>query len=144
MLSPPPGLATQDSSASGTSSTLAVAASALVRPKVTQSSNPLLAVSSQPAAKLNDPRPQTRDSLVASLFPTRRSAQDRAVSSGGALWSGLHSKAGAAFTDNLGGWPPEGQESASLATDRITHALDSLRKAQDEDRTGAKGTLTSI
>ena len=49
------------------------------------------------------------------------------------------SKAGSAFTENL-----IPQESASLATDRILLALDGLRKAQDEDRTGTKGTLTSI
>ena len=46
--------------------------------------------------------------------------------------------------ESLGGHPPGGQESTSLATDRIIHALDGLRKAQDKDRTGTKGTLTSI
>ena len=36
------------------------------------------------------------------------------------------------------------QDGSTLAADRIIHALDGLRKVQAEDRTGTKGTLSSI
>ncbi|CAE7252651.1 unnamed protein product, partial [Symbiodinium pilosum] len=48
-------------------------------------------------------------------------------------------KTGASFGESLGS-----SGSTSLATDRIIHAIDGLRKAQDEDKTGTKGTLTSV
>ena len=34
--------------------------------------------------------------------------------------------------------------STSLATDRIIHAIDGLRKVQDEDKTGTKGQVSSL
>ena len=61
-------------------------------------------------------------------------------------------------TSGKAGGPPEASEqkigssfgealgatgSTSLATDRIIPAIDGLRKAQDEDKTGSKGTPTS-
>ena len=49
------------------------------------------------------------------------------------LGQGLVRKAGAAFGEQLGPSDP------TLATDRIIHAIDGLRKAQDEDKTGTKG-----
>ena len=58
------------------------------------------------------------------------------------LWSGLPSKAGAAFNETFGS-SGSAQDGSSLAADRIIHALDGLRKVQDEHRTGAKGTLSS-
>ena len=47
-------------------------------------------------------------------------------------------KAGAAFGEQLGPSNP------TLATDRIIHAIDGVRKAQDEDKTGTKGQVSSI
>ena len=72
--------------------------------------------------------PPTKESLASALFPTRQGASGANPKG---VWSGLPSKAGAAFSENLG--------SGSGAQD-----LDGLRKVQDEDRTGAKGTLSSI
>ena len=54
------------------------------------------------------------------------------------LGQGLVRKAGAAFGEQLGPSDP------TLATDRIIHAIDGLRKAQDEDKTGTKGQVSSI
>ena len=54
------------------------------------------------------------------------------------LGQGLLRKAGAAFGEQLGPSNP------TLATDRIIHAIDGLRKAQDEDKTGTKGQVSSI
>ena len=56
------------------------------------------------------------------------------------LGQGLLRKAGAAFAfgEQLGSSTP------ALATDRIIHAIDGLRKAQDEDKTGTKGQVSSI
>ena len=54
------------------------------------------------------------------------------------LGQGLVRKAGAAFGEHLGPSDP------TLATDRIIHAIDGLRKAQDEDKTGTKGQVSSI
>ena len=54
------------------------------------------------------------------------------------LGQGLVRKAGAAFGEQLGPSNP------TLATDRIIHAIDGLRKAQDEDKTGTKGQVSSI
>ena len=141
---PPPRLLAQDTppNAAGPATPTTSAASALVRPKVTPGTNPLLAAAGQASAKFGEPRPQTKDSLVASLFPKRESSNQR--NSGGSLWSGLPSKAGATFTEALGGHPSTEGDASSLATDRITHALDGLRKAQDEDKTGTKGTLASL
>ncbi|CAE7264558.1 unnamed protein product, partial [Symbiodinium microadriaticum] len=47
-------------------------------------------------------------------------------------------KAGASFGEQLGASNP------TLARDRIIHAIDGLRKAQDEDKTGTKGQVSSI
>ena len=55
----------------------------------------------------------------------------------------MPSKAGATFTEALGS-STGAPDSGTLAADRIIHALDGLRKVQDEDRTGTKGTLSSI
>ncbi|CAE7323972.1 unnamed protein product [Symbiodinium sp. CCMP2456] len=47
-------------------------------------------------------------------------------------------KAGANFGDLAATSDP------GLATDRISHAIDGLRKAQDEDKTGTKGQLSAL
>ena len=86
---------------------------------------------------------------VARLFPTAgHDAQPGLVSAAAGalaiqqpslgLGQGLVRKAGAAFGEQLGPGNP------TLATDRIIHAIDGLRKAQDEDKTGSKGQVSSI
>ena len=106
-----------------TSGTMAVAASALVRPKVTQSQNPL--------------RLEASDSRLPGRFFVSYSGK---CSGQGCLFRGCPvvrppSKAGAAFTESLGGHPPGGQDNASLATDRIIHALHPGRPPQGATRT---------
>ncbi|CAE7615113.1 LCP2 [Symbiodinium sp. CCMP2456] len=54
------------------------------------------------------------------------------------LLPGLRRKAGANFGDLAATADP------GLATDRIIHAIDGLRKAQDEDKTGTKGQLSAL
>ena len=104
--------------------------------------NPLLASScaaSRATGLIGEEHP-TKEHLASALFPTRQGVSD---SKPKGLWSGLPSKAGAAFTETLGGGTGA-QDGSTLAADRIIHALDGLRKVQDEDRTGTKGTLSSI
>ena len=54
------------------------------------------------------------------------------------LGQGLVRKARASFGEQLGPGNP------ALATDRKIHAIDGLRKAQDEDKTGTKGQISSV
>ena len=86
---------------------------------------------------------------VARLFPTAASDMPSGLVSAATgalsfqqpsigLGQGLVRKAGAAFGEQLGPSDP------TLATDRIIHAIDGLRKAQDEDKTGTKGQVSSI
>ena len=86
---------------------------------------------------------------VARLFPTAASDVPSGLVSAATgalsfqqpsigLGQGLVRKAGAAFGEQLGPSDP------TLATDRIIHAIDGLRKAQDEDKTGTKGQVSSI
>ena len=56
------------------------------------------------------------------------------------LWSGLSNKAGATYGEALG----SGSDQASAATDRIIHAIDGIRRSQEAEKTGTKGTLASI
>ena len=49
-----------------------------------------------------------------------------------------HHKAGAVLGEALG------EASSQILTDRLIHTIDGLRKSQEEDKTGTKGTLTSI
>ena len=80
-------------------------------------------------------------SVAAQLFPTTSGVDrpssvvsldtGRSALTGLGLGRGLLRKAGAAF----GG---------SLAADRIIHAIDGLRKVQDEDKTGTKGQVSSL
>ena len=60
------------------------------------------------------------------------------VSTGAAPLPHDSRKAGAAYGESLGGAPDHTQ------TDRIIRAIDGIRKAQDEDKTGAKGTVISL
>ena len=111
--------------------------SGLVQARVTPPDNHLLASS--------DGLPEA----VARLFPTsgiETSSGLVSVATGAlslhqpsiGLGHGLVRKAGAAFGEQLGPSDP------TLATDRIIHAIDGLRKAQDEDKTGTKGQVSSI
>ena len=85
--------------------------------------------------------------IVAQLFPTSGSEPRPGLVSAAAgtlatnpttfgLGQGLVRKAGASFGEQLGPSTP------ALATDRIIHAIDGLRKAQDEDKTGTKGQVS--
>ena len=87
--------------------------------------------------------------VVAQLFPTSGSENRPSLVSAAAgtlasnstafsLCQGLVRKAGASFGEQLGASNP------TLARDRIIHAIDGLRKAQDEDKTGTKGQVSSI
>ena len=73
-----------------------------------------------------------RPSSVVSLDTGRSALADLG------LGRGLLRKAGAAFGEQLG------PSSTSLATDRIIHAIDGLRKVQDEDKTGTKAQISSL
>ncbi|OLQ15436.1 hypothetical protein AK812_SmicGene287 [Symbiodinium microadriaticum] len=111
--------------------------SSLVQARVTPPDNHLLASS--------DGLPEA----VARLFPTPGSDATSGLVSAATgtlslhqpslgLGQGLVRKAGASFGEQLGPSDP------TLATDRIIHAIDGLRKAQDEDKTGTKGQVSSI
>ena len=111
--------------------------SSLVQARVTPPDNHLLASS--------DGLPEA----VARLFPTPGSDTTSGLVSAATgalslhqpsigLGQGLVRKAGASFGEQLGPSDP------TLATDRIIHAIDGLRKAQDEDKTGTKGQVSSI
>ena len=87
--------------------------------------------------------------IVTQLFPTPGSETRPSLVSAAAgtlatnptafgLGQGLVRKAGASFGEQLG------PSTSALATDRIIHAIDGLRKAQDEDKTGTKGQVSSI
>ena len=121
---------------------LSVTAPGLVNPRTTTTQNPLLASSSvvSRATGLVGEEQPTKERLTSALFPTRQGVSDTRPKG---LWSGLPSKAGATFTEALGS-STGATDSGTLAADRIIHALDGLRKVQDEDRTGTKGTLSSI
>ena len=142
---PPPGLnpfgrALVSPTRAATS--LSITAPGLVIPRAATAQNPLLASSSAAsrATGLTGEEHPTKEHLASALFPTRQGASDSRPKG---LWSGLPSKAGATFTETLGG-STGAQDGSTLAADRIIHALDGLRKVQDEDRTGTKGTLSSI
>ena len=111
--------------------------SSLVQARVTPPGNHLLASS------------EGLPEAVARLFPTSGSdtAPGLVSAATGALTlhqpsiglgQGLVRKAGASFGEQLG------PSDSTLATDRIIHAIDGLRKAQDEDKTGTKGQVSSI
>ena len=78
----------------------------------------------------------TSRGLAASLFFQGGVETDRKH-----LWSGLSNKAGAAFVDALGVGPAD---LPAASTDRIIHAIDGIRRAQQAEKTGTKGTLASI
>ena len=48
-------------------------------------------------------------------------------------------KTGGSFSEALGASP-----SGAVTADRLIHAIDGLRKAQDEDKTGSKGVVASL
>ena len=73
--------------------------------------------------------------LGVSLFPHSGVNTDRRH-----LWSGLSNKAGAAYGEAFG----SSADPASAATDRIIHAIDGMRRSQEAQKTGTKGTLSSI
>ena len=85
-------------------------------------------------------------SVVSQLFPTPGTALRPALVSSSfepvpsgppsfGLGQGLVRKAGASFGKQLG---------PSTPADRIIHAIDDLRKAQDENKTGTKGQVSWI
>ena len=100
----------------------------LVAPSLAGKPNPLLGGSS------TIPVPATRG-LAASLFPHSGVGTDRKH-----LWSGITNKAGATYGEAFG----SSADSASAATDRIIHAIDGVRRSQEAEKTGTKGTLASI
>ena len=48
-------------------------------------------------------------------------------------------KTGASFSEALGAAP-----GGAVTADRLIHAIDGLRKAQDEDKTGSKGVVSAL
>ena len=103
--------------------------SQLVASSLSGKPNPLLGISSGTVSA-----PSAR-SLAASLFPHSGVGTDRRH-----LWSGLANKAGATYGEAFG----SGADPASAATDRIIHAVDGIRRSQEAEKTGTKGTLSSI
>ena len=104
-------------------------ASQLVAPSLSGKPNPLLGLSSGTVSAT------AARSLAASLFPQSGVNTDRRH-----LWSGLSNKAGAAYGEAFG----SSADPASAATDRIIHAIDGIRRSQEAEKTGTKGTLSSI
>ncbi|CAE7682206.1 unnamed protein product, partial [Symbiodinium microadriaticum] len=111
--------------------------SGLVQARVTPPDNHLLAPSGGLPDAVARLFPTTGPEVTSGLVSAATGALSLQQPSLG-LGQGLVRKAGAAFGEHLGPSDP------TLATDRIIHAIDGLRKAQDEDKTGTKGQVSSI
>ena len=111
--------------------------SGLVQARVTPPDNHLLTSSSGLPDAVARLFPTTGSEATSGLVSAATGALSLQQPSIG-LGQGLVRKAGAAFGEQLGPSDP------TLATDRIIHAIDGLRKAQDEDKTGTKGQVSSI
>ena len=116
--------------------------------RLAASSNPFetLVKNKAPALVASFGQPSSSNPLLGGVVPTfpplggtpHWFQGSLSVGEGGRI-DGRPSKTRASFGESLGSWG-----STSLATDRIIHAIDGLRKAQDEDKTGSKGTLRSV
>ena len=139
-VSPLPSFPSSDDRARPTASSGSTPELPLVAPSGSKSSignpgkaNPLL---------YNQPRPVSAGAgfQTSSLFHNRKVAGPTELPM--SFLGAPPDKRGASFSEALPtpgiGAPP------GLSTDRIIHAIDGLRKAQDEDKTGTKGTLSAL